>query len=52
MSNTSNNFNSGFKPDLSTIDWQRKYIELENKYKRLEEDMRAMQNEKEEKEQR
>lgn len=47
-----NGLSASFKPDLSTVDWQRKYMELETKYKKLEEDSRVLQHDKDEKEHR
>ena len=49
---SANNFSGQFKADLSAVDWQKKYLELEAKYKKLEEDGRLVQYDKEEKERR
>ena len=49
---SANNFSGPFKADLSAVDWQKKYMELETKYKRLEEDSRLVQYDKDEKERR
>jgi len=47
-----NNYGIMFKGDYSSVDWQKKYSELEMRYKKLEEDMRLLQGEKDEKEHR
>jgi len=47
-----NTFSSSFKPDLSVVDWQKKYLELEAKHKKLEEDVRVLQHDKDQKEHR
>lgn len=52
MTNTSNNFNPMFRPELSVVDWQKKYAELENKCKKLEEDLEVLRHDKQEKEHR
>jgi len=49
---SANTFSAQYKPDLSAVDWQKKYMELEGKYKRLEEDSRLVQYDKDEKERR
>lgn len=51
-SGVGNNYSNLFKGDYSTVDWQKKYADLELRYKKLEEDMRLLQNEKDEKEHR
>jgi len=48
----SGNYSNLFKGDYSTVDWQKKYADLEMRYKKLEEDMRLLQGEKDEKEHR
>lgn len=52
MTNTASSFNPLMRPDLSSVDWQKKYMDLENKYKKLEEDIRVLQHDKDEKEHR
>jgi len=52
INNLVGNSANPFKPDLSAVEWQKKYSELENKFKKLEDDYRVLTHEKDEKEHR